>query len=515
MDGSIYSLGKNYYRILLNVSNILNSQRDSDSLWKAITGHLRQIVPWERAGITLYHADVDAFRFYAVETVMPVVWLKGDAIIPRSGSAMGWVYDHRTFHVRPNLQQQQAFLEDAFYCAEGLGRMMNFPMLVGSTCIGSLNIGSVESGDPLPENIEFLRQVATQIGFAIEHVRAYEEIHRLRDRLARENAYLREEIKASQGFGAMVGHSQKLKKVQELARAVAPTASSVLIMGETGTGKELLARLIHDLSPRRGKPCVRVNCAALPAGLVESELFGHEKGAFTGAEQGRPGKFELADGGTLFLDEIGEMPIEVQAKLLRVLQDGVVERVGSVLGKSVNVRIIAATNADIGGAIAAGRFRSDLYYRLHVFPIVLPPLRERVPDIPVLVRHFMEKYCQQFHREAMEIDERSMERLLQYSWPGNVRELKNVIERAMILSPSTVLHVEESLLQSEAEGREGGIASTQLKNLELATIRHALDACEGRIDGPIGAAKHLGLHPNTLRSRLKKLGITRKPTTLS
>jgi formate hydrogenlyase transcriptional activator len=260
-------VGKNFYRTLLEVTNILNSQRDTESLWKAITGHLKEIIPWERAGITLYHSDLDAFRFYAVETSMPVVRLKCDAIIPREGSAMGWVYDRRIMHVRPHIQEKQVFLEDAFYYEEGLGRMINLPMIIGDNCIGSLNIGSVESGEPDPGNVEFLRQVATQIAFAIDHVRAYEEINRLRDRLARENAYLLEEIKVTYDFGASVGTSQKFKQVQELAQAVAPTNTSVLIMGETGTGKELLARLIHELSPRRDKQFVRVNCAALPSGL--------------------------------------------------------------------------------------------------------------------------------------------------------------------------------------------------------------------------------------------------------
>ncbi len=505
-------IGRNFYRTLLEVTNILNSQRDTESLWKAITGHIKQIVPWERAEITLYHEDLDAFRFYAVETSMPVVRLKCDAIIPREGSAMGWVFKHRTIHVRPYLQEKQVFLEDAFYFEEGLGRMINLPMIIGGNCIGSLNIGSIESGEPDPENVEFLRQVATQIAFAIDHVRSYEEINRLRDRLARENAYLLEEIKVTHDFGAMIGNSQKFKKVLELAHAVAPTNSSVLIMGETGTGKELLARLIHELSSRRDKQFVRVNCAALPSGLVESELFGHEKGAFTGADQGRPGKFELANGGTLFLDEIGEMPIEAQAKLLRVLQDGVVERVGSIQGKDVDVRIIAATNADLNKAITEGRFRSDLYYRLHVFPIVVPPLRERLHDIPLLVRHFMEKNRQQFNRSAQEIDERSMEMLIQYSWPGNVRELKNIIERAMILSQSTVVNVEELMLGCPAAATSEKVqgSSRQLKDLERTQILQALDACEGRVDGPLGAAKYLGLHPSTLRSRLKKLGIKKK-----
>ena len=263
--------------------------------------------------------------------------LKSDAVIPREGSAIGWVYDNRTMHIRPFLQEKQEYLEDEFYFEEGLGRMINLPLMVGDNCLGSLNIGSVESGEPDPENVEFLCQVAKQIALAIDHVRAYEEIDRLRDQLTRENAYLLEEIKVSNDFGAMVGNSQKFNKVLDLAQAVAPTNSSVLVTGETGTGKELLARLIHELSPRRHKPFVRVNCAALPSGLVESELFGHEKGAFTGAEQLRTGKFELANGGTLFLDEIGEMPIEAQAKLLRVLQDGVIERVGSTQSLEVDV----------------------------------------------------------------------------------------------------------------------------------------------------------------------------------
>ena len=508
-DGRIGQTGRSFYQTLLEVTNILNSQRNSEDLWKAITGYIKKVVPWERAGITLYHHDLDAFRFYAVETSMPIVKLKCDAIIPREGSAMGWVYDHQRLHFRAHIQQKQEFLEDAIYKEEGLGRMINIPMIVGETCIGSLNIGSVESGEPDPENVEFLTQVATQIAFAIDHVRAYEEIHRLKEQLTRENAYLLEEIKVSHDFGAMVGNSQKFKKVLELAQAVAPTSTSVLIMGETGTGKELLARLLHELSPRKYKPFVRVNCAALPSGLVESELFGHEKGAFTGAEIGRPGKFELANGGTLFLDEIGEMPIEAQAKLLRVLQDGIVERVGSIEGKDVDVRIVAATNTDLSKAIAEGRFRSDLYYRLHVFPIVVPPLRDRLHDIPLLVRHFMEKNRLQFRRNCQEIDDRSMEMLIQYPWPGNVRELKNVIERAMILSHSAVMHVDDSLLRCP-EGDRDVMPSTQLKDLERAKIHQALAACEWRIDGPLGAAKHLGLNPSTLRSRLKKLGIKRK-----
>ncbi len=494
-----------FYQTLLVVSNELNSQRNTESFWKTITGHIKEVIPWERAGITLYHSDIDAFRFYAVETSMPVIRLTCDTVIPREGSAMGWVYNHRQIHIRTQLQHEQHFLEDVYYREEGLGRMINIPLLVRDQCLGSLNIGSVESGLPDAENVQFLSQVAKQIALAIDNVFAYEEIHHLKEQLARENAYLIEEINVAHDFGAMVGNSSKFKKILELTQAVAPTNTSVLITGETGTGKELLARLVHELSPRRNKPFVRVNCAALPSGLIESELFGHEKGAFTGAEQTRSGKFELAHGGTLFLDEIGEMPIEAQAKLLRVLQDGVVERVGSSNGLVADVRVVAATNADLSVNIGNGRFRPDLFFRLNVFPIEVPPLRERPMDIPLLARHFMEKNRLQLKRTCQEIDALSLERLVQYPWPGNIRELKNVIERAMILSSSCNLTIEETLLPRLASSEE--ILPKKLKDLEQHRIREAMEACEGRIEGALGAAKQLGLNPSTLRYRIKKLGL--------
>ncbi|MDR4501833.1 MAG: sigma 54-interacting transcriptional regulator [Nitrospirales bacterium] len=504
---------RSFYRKLLEVSNILNSQRNSDSFWHAITSNIKDVIPWERAGITLYDPDIDAFRFYAVETSMPIVKLHCDEIIPRVGSAIGWVYEHRMIHVRPHLQAERVFLEDDLYYQEGLGRMINIPLIVSNMCIGSLNIGSVQTGDPDVEDLEFLAQVATQIAFAIDHVKAYEEISQLREQLARENAYLLEEIKGRHNFGAMVGKSEKFKKTLELAQAVATTSTSVLIMGETGTGKEMLARFIHENSLRHHKPFVRVNCASIPAGLVESELFGHERGAFTGADHTRQGKFELAHGGTLFLDEIGEMPIDAQAKLLLVLQDGMVDRIGSAKPLTVDVRIIAATNSDLSEAIAQGRFRSDLYYRLHVFPITTPPLRERPQDIPILAQHFMEEYCQQFKRKCRSIEPETLERLTQYTWPGNIREFKNIIERAMILSDSPVLRIDESLV-NVSQSSACDPLPTNLKELERVRIQEALERSEWRIEGRFGAAKQLGLNPGTLRSRLKKLGISRPKETL-
>lgn len=494
------------YRALLAVTNVLNSQRDTDSLWRAITEQIGKVLPWERAGITLFNPDTDSFQFYAVETSVPSRQLQRDAVIPKAGSAVGWVYDHRAIHVRPNLQQERLFLEDEYYVREGLGRMINSPLLVGDSCIGTLNIGSVQHGDPDPEDLEFLQLVATQIAYAIDHVRAYEQIDRLRQQLARENEYLVEELRSTHNFGTMIGVSGAFRKALTQAKAVGPTSTTVLIAGETGTGKELMARAIHDLSPRRDKPFVRVNCAALPMGLVESELFGHERGAFTGADQKRPGRFELAHGGTLFLDEIGEMPLEAQAKLLRVLEDGLVDRVGGTRPVPVDVRILAATNADLAGLVSEGRFRSDLYYRLHVFPIVLPPLRERLEDIPFLVRHFLEAYRLKLKRSSLVLSDESMACLTRYAWPGNVRELQNVIERAVILARSPVVTVE---LQSLTNVPPASESTANLLEMERRHILRVLEGTRWRIYGPNGAAVQLGLNPSTLRSRMKKLGVSR------
>ena len=494
------------YRALLAVTNVLNSQRDIDSLWHAIGEHIRKVLPWERAGVTLYHAATDSFQFFALETSMPNRVLQRDAVIPKGGSAVGWVYDHRTIHVRPDLEKERVFLEDEYYLQEGLGRMINLPLLVGESCIGTLNIGSVERGEPTPGHLEFLQLIATQIAYAIDHVQAYEQIDRLRQQLARENEYLVEELKLTHSFGSMVGMSPAVLTALAQAQAVGPTSTTVLVTGETGTGKELMARAIHDLSPRRDKPLVRVNCAALPMGLVESELFGHERGAFTGADHRRAGRFELANGGTLFLDEIGEMPLEVQAKLLRVLEDGMVDRVGGTRSVPVDVRVIAATNNDLFAAVSEGTFRSDLFYRLHVFPIALPPLRERREDIPLLARHFMNAYRIKFKRPHLELSAESLDRLMNYSWPGNVRELQNVVERAVILAQSSIVVVEPQFLITAAAPEQ---PSSALTDVERQHIMHVLQSAQWRIHGPRGAAHQLGMNPSTLRSRMKKLGIHR------
>ena len=508
------------YEILLELTNVLTSQRDTESLWQAIARQIRRVVPWDRAGIVLYDRDVDAFRFYAVVTSSETPVLNRDTLIPKKESAVGWVYEHRQTHVRPNLHAEQVFFEDTYYLQEGLGRMINLPLIVHDTCLGTLNIGSVQTGEPDPEDLRFLQLVATQISFAIDHVRAYERIKRLSEQLSRENEYLAEEVRLSRNLGTMVGESAPFQQVLTLVKAVAPTNTTVLLLGETGTGKELLARAIHDLSPRQAKPFVRVNCAGLPAGLVESELFGHERGAFTGADQRRVGRFELANKGTLFLDEIGEMPLEAQAKLLRVLQDGLVDRVGGTQPVPVDVRIVAATNADLSHAIAKGGFRSDLFYRLHVFPVSIPPLRERRQDIRLLAQHFLRQAAAKLKRPNVTLDPLSLDRLVKYDWPGNIRELQSVIERAVILAQSMTVEIDErflpplnSLREPSRESPMVPPAQANLVELERHHILSVLKNTAWRIYGAQGAAQQLGLNPETLRSRLRKLGIKR-PTCL-
>jgi PAS domain S-box-containing protein len=335
---------------------------------------------------------------------------------------------------------------------------------------------------------------------------ALNEVEQLKSRLQAENIYLQEEIKLDHNFEEIISRSDALKKVLRKVEQVASTEATVLILGETGTGKELFVRAIHNLSLRKDRPLVKVNCAALPPGLIESELFGHEKGAFTGALSRKIGRFELADGGTIFLDEIGDLPLDLQAKLLRVLQERAFERLGNPRPINVDVRVIAATNRDLKKAITAGNFREDLYYRLNVFPIALPPLRERTGDIPLLVRHFARRYGQKVGKVIDKIPQKVMTALQAYSWPGNVRELENIIERAVILSPGSILQLDERLdLVRTIEAQP--TTSLTLKEVEQNHILKVLEETGWRIEGEQGAAARLGLNPSTLRSRIEKLNI--------
>ena len=410
----------------------------------------------------------------------------------------------------------EATAERAHARQSGQKSILTIPVSFDGRLVSALSVGTFHHHRDWPEPlVERVRLIAQIIGAALQRRRhelalrdSLAEIERLNRRLQAENLYLDEEIKGSRQFNEIVGESEVLRLALGRVKQVAPTDSTVMLLGESGTGKELFASAIHDLSPRRTRPFVRINCAALPGGLIESELFGHEKGAFTGAVAQRLGRFEVADGGTLFLDEVTDLPIDLQGRLLRVLQEGEFERVGSSRTMRVDVRVIAATNRDLEALMRDGRFRLDLYYRLTVFPIALPPLRDRSEDIPELVWFFITRHQRRMGRHITRVPRAAMEALQRYDWPGNLRELQNVIERAMICSTGDVLQIDETF---GAGGRRAASrpSDTTLAAIERAHIEAVLDDCGWRINGPGAAAEKLGLHPNTLRFRMKKLGIVR------
>ena len=385
------------------------------------------------------------------------------------------------------------------------------PLLDRDRTLGTLMVASRNESVFAEQHADTLKQVAGQVAMAVNSALAFRQLADLRDRLSQEKQYLEEEINLEHRFDDIVGVSSGLRNVLRQIETVAPTDDTVLVQGETGTGKELLARAIHRLSPRSERTFIKLNCAAIPAGLLESEMFGHEKGAFTGAIARKIGRLELAHEGTLFLDEVGELPLDLQPKLLRALQEREIERVGGTRPIPVNVRLIAATNRDLAKMVAEKQFRSDLYYRLKVFPLFAPPLRERAADIPVLVRHFVARHSRRMGKTIETIPEEAMAALVAWKWPGNIRELENFLERAVILSRGPVLYVPLTELESpdEAEDHEALSADPTLEAAERDHILRALREAKGVIGGAGGAAERLGLKRTTLNSKIKKLGIVR------
>ena len=410
----------------------------------------------------------------------------------------------------------EAAAERGYARQTGMKSSLAIPVSIGGGSVFALALGTFrhprEWPDPLVDRV---RLIAELVAGALQRRRhelalraSLAEIERLNRQLQAENLYLQEELKNVQDFDEIAGTSEVLRLALGRVEQAAPTDSTVLLLGESGTGKELFARALHARSPRRERPLVRVNCAALPAGLIESELFGHEKGAFTGAAALRQGRFEIADRGTLFLDEVGDLPLDLQSRLLRVLQEGEFERVGSSRTRRVDVRLIAATNHDLEASVRDGRFRADVYYRLSVFPIVLPPLRDRPEDIPQLVWRFIASQQRRLGRRIGRVPSAAMEALQRYDWPGNVRELQNVVERAMIRSTGDVLQLDETFRDTRRR-TSARAAGRTLADVERAHIEAVLEESRWRINGPGNAAERLDLHPNTLRFRMKKLGIVR------
>ena len=509
-------------RLLLEITNSMTSKLDLGQLLEALSTNLLSVTRCNFCALLLPHADGRQLRVTILYNPEGRGAISDGTLVPIKGSTCGKAFlsgKNQLIHRLEDLEQDpesfgssdgQLFFERVV--SEGLKSGCELPLVGRKGVIGVLGAFSRSERALTDDEFAFLEQVGRQVAVAIENALDYEKAIRDRDKETRQRRYFEEEIRAE--FGEIVGDSPALKTALDLVSVVAPTNSSVLIMGETGTGKELIARAIHNLSGRRERAFVKLNCVAIPLGLLESELFGHEKGAFTGAIAQKTGRFELANKGTLFLDEVGDIPLELQAKLLRVLQEQEFERLGSNYTHKVDVRLIAATHRDLAAMVKLGTFREDLYYRLKVFPIRVPALRQRTEDIPELVRHFMQLYARRMNKRIEEIPSETMDALVRYRWPGNVRELQNFIERAVILSPHTVLRAPISELEPFNAHRGLNVPITGLEELERDHILRALEASNWVVGGRNGAAERLGMKRTSLVYKMRKFRIDRPASVL-
>jgi formate hydrogenlyase transcriptional activator len=494
-------------RLLLEVTNTLVSSLEPRELFERITDELGKVIPHDYASVALIEAGGDL--------VIRALCLPGGSglvaeqmAIPEDGSPARLALAELRIATFDEKQLKSMQSEGSRrLLAEGIKTLICVPLITRNGTLGTLNVGFARAHRAAESDIAILGQIAKQIAVAVENATAFGQISKLKDKLAEEKLYLEDELRTDRNFSEMVGESAAFKGILKQVETVAPTGASVLILGETGTGKELIARAIHQLSERSERTFVKLNCAAIPTGLLESELFGHEKGAFTGAIQQKIGRLELADKGTLFLDEVGDIPLELQPKLLRAIQEREFERLGSTRTIKVDFRLVAATNRDLQQMVGDREFRADLFYRLNVFPIHVPPLRERPDDVPLLVRYFTQKFSRRMNRGIETIPAKAMARLTRYSWPGNIRELENLIERAVILSPGESLRIPDPNGGGSDTSRPA--SALTLEDAEREHIIRAVNETDGRIGGPGGAAARLGLKRSTLQSRMKKLGIGR------
>lgn len=494
------------YRTLLEVSESIALHRDLRTLFHDLAQRLHRVVNFEYMRLFLHDPERHVMRLHALETPNQDCDVMGCQELPVDDSPGGWVWQRQEPLVVSHVEKESRFTcVTEMMLKQGIKSYCVVPLSSAQRRLGALGFGSAQAAAYDHADLEFLRLVAKQVAVAVDNVLAYREITELKDKLAKEKLYLEDEIRTEYNFEEIVGESTALTRILKQAETVAPTDSTVLIQGETGTGKELIARAIHNLSGRRERTFVKMNCAAIPTGLLESELFGHERGAFTGAIAQKIGRFELAHQGTLFLDEVGDIPPELQSKLLRVLQEQEFERLGSTRTIKVNIRLVAATNRDLARMIADKQFRSDLYYRLNVFPITAPPLRERSEDIPLLVRYFAQQYARRMNKRIETIPTETMTALSQYHWPGNIRELENLIERSVILSQGPDLHVPTGELKAPTTAASDGEAT--LEAAERKHILRALQETHWVVGGSSGAAARLGMKRTTLQSRMRKLGI--------
>ncbi len=496
--------------LLLEVTNSVVSHLDLRQLFQAISATLRRVMSCDYVGLALWDLERHQLRLYAVDFPASKGFLQEDMLFSIEGSASGKVVQTG----KPLVLSGPTWIDSEIYRVGAVERFQSgcfLPLISRNRVLGVLQLTRLQEQAFTQDDVDFLSQVANQVAIAVENALDYRQVTESRERLAEEKHYLQEEIRAEHRIEEIIGKSAALQEVLAQVEVVAPTDATVLIQGETGTGKELIARAIHQLSARRDRNFVKVNCAAIPSGLLESEIFGHERGAFTGAIAQKVGRFELAHQGTLFLDEIGDIPLDLQPKLLRVLQEQEFERLGSTRTRHVDVRLVAATNRDLAQMVAEGTFREDLYYRLNVFPLTVPPLRERVEDLPLLVRHFVHTNARRMRKRIDTIPADVLDALGGYHWPGNVRELQNVIERAVILTPDAVLRLPPAEWQRSRSATDVLPASQRLEDVERTHILQALRDTNWVIGGRHGAAARLGLRRTTLIYRMEKLGIPRRP----
>jgi formate hydrogenlyase transcriptional activator len=497
--------------LLLDVTNAVVTELDTRELFRAVAPALRRCCSADVAALSVYDAEAKVLRHHVCDA--PEGFGEAsDVPLPAAstieGSATGYVF--RTGEPRVfSASELDAFPESRFIRARGIQSACSVPLATAHGVLGTLNLGALATDAFSPRQFPLLTRVAGQIAIALRNAFSYERIEQLNAQLAQEKLYLEDEIRGDHQFDEIIGNSRALSRVLREIETVAPTDSTVLISGETGSGKELVARAIHQFSRRHDRAFVKLNCAAIPTGLLESELFGHEKGAFTGAISTRVGRFELANHGTVFLDEVGEIPLELQPKLLRVLQEREFERLGSSRTLKSDARLIAATNRDLAALAGEGRFREDLFYRLNVFPITVPPLRQRREDIPMLVRHFAQQFARRMKKTIETIPTEAMEALTRYDWPGNIRELQNLIERAVILSAGQTLEVPVAALNPKPGSAPVRDADETLQDADRRHIISALERSNWVIAGPAGAAARLGIKRSTLQFRMRKLGIVR------
>lgn len=494
--------------LLLDINNALVSHLDLSELVRAISNSLQSVVPNECVALAIYDPESGKLFAQAVSSVinpMP----EGIHYDPE-GTTSGLVFKSgRPLYLpRPDYETFLSPVTHGFF-KSGLNSLYSMPIAIHGRRIGVMSISSIREDAFTKDDQELFQQIANQVAIAAANALAVRDLETLKNKLAQEKLYLEDEIRNEFNFDEIIGQSPALKQVLKLVETVAASDSTVLLLGETGTGKELIARAVHEHSRRKSRTFVKLNCAAIPTGLLESELFGHEKGAFTGAIAQKTGRLELADQGTLFLDEVGDIPIEIQPKLLRALQEREFERLGSTHTKKVNVRLIAATNRDLEKMIEDRQFRGDLYYRLNVFPIQIPPLRDRQEDIPLLVRYFADKFARQMQKPINSIPTETMSKLQRWHWPGNIRELENLIERAVILTTGTALHVPLPEIKLSSVVVPTVLTSQSDEDGDREHIIRILRETAGMLGGPKGAAARLGMKRTTLQYKIKKLGITR------